>query len=224
MLHAVATLPREVARLSPQAASERLEALGYLDPAGALRHIESLTKGVSRKAAIQRAVLPALLGWFADAPGPDAGLLSFRQVSEALGTSPWYLRLLRDDYALARRLARLLASGSYATGLLLRAPEAVAMLADDSELVPPAAAAMAAEASAIIRRHSDADGVTTGLLALRRRELFRTAAADLLGLASAEQTASSLTSSAAVIVGAALDAAPAIVEALREICAAHSTS
>ena len=41
--------------------------------------------GVSRRAAIQRTLLPVLLGWFADAPQPDAGLLAFRQVSEALG-------------------------------------------------------------------------------------------------------------------------------------------
>ena len=52
---------------------------------GALRHIEALTAGVSRRAAIQRTLLPVLLGWFADAPEPDAGLLAFRQVSDALG-------------------------------------------------------------------------------------------------------------------------------------------
>jgi hypothetical protein len=28
---------------------------------------------------------------------PDAGLLGFRRVSEELGTSPWYLRMLRDS-------------------------------------------------------------------------------------------------------------------------------
>ena len=34
---------------------------------------------------MQRTLLPVLLGWLADAPEPDAGLLAFRQVSEALG-------------------------------------------------------------------------------------------------------------------------------------------
>ena len=126
---AVARLPGEVARLTPAAAQARLEALGYLDPAGALRHIEALTAGVSRRAAIQRTLLPVLLGWFADAAEPDAGLLAFRQVSDALGDSPWYLRLLRDETKAAERMARLLASSRYAAGLLLRAPEAVAILA-----------------------------------------------------------------------------------------------
>src|SRR6185437_6921969 len=88
LLDAVARLPTEAARLTPEAARTRLEALGYADPAGALRHIEALTTGVRRRAAIQRTLLPVLLGWFADAAEPDAGLLAFRQVSEALGSSP----------------------------------------------------------------------------------------------------------------------------------------
>jgi [glutamine synthetase] adenylyltransferase / [glutamine synthetase]-adenylyl-L-tyrosine phosphorylase len=144
LLDAVARLPADVIRLTPRAATARLEALGYRDPAGALRHIEALTTGVTRKAAIQRALAPAMLGWFADAPRPDAGLLAFRQVSEALGRSPWYLRLLRDDSKVAWRMARLLACGRYAAGLLLHAPAAVAMLADDAELAPRAPASLLA--------------------------------------------------------------------------------
>ena len=124
------------ARLTPEAARSRLEALGYEDPAGALRHLEALTAGVSRRAAIQRTLLPVLLGWFADAPDPDGGLLAFRRLSDALGTTPWYLRLLRDEGAVAHRLALLLASSRYAVDLLGRAPEAVRLLADDAELVP----------------------------------------------------------------------------------------
>jgi glutamate-ammonia-ligase adenylyltransferase len=46
-----------------------------------------------------------LLGWFADAAEPDAGLLAFRQVSEALGETPWFLRLLRDETKAAERMA-----------------------------------------------------------------------------------------------------------------------
>ena len=88
LLDAVAGLPGEAARLTTQAAEARLKALGYADPAGALRQIGTLTAGVSRRAAIQRTLLPLLLGWFADAADPDAGLLAFHQVSDALGNSP----------------------------------------------------------------------------------------------------------------------------------------
>ena len=68
LLTAVAQLSPDEARLTPAAARQRLEALGYADPAGALRHLEALTSGVRRAAAIQRTLLPVMLGWFADAP------------------------------------------------------------------------------------------------------------------------------------------------------------
>ncbi|HEY5018085.1 MAG TPA: bifunctional glutamine-synthetase adenylyltransferase/deadenyltransferase, partial [Streptosporangiaceae bacterium] len=156
LLDAVAKLPSGAARLTPDAARARLEALGYHDPAGALRHIEALTSGLRRRAAIQRTLLPVLLGWFADAAEPDAGLLAFRQVSEALGETPWFLRLLRDETKAAERIACVLASSRYATGLLLRAPEAVAIFADDAELIPKTADALRSEMMAAARRHAAA--------------------------------------------------------------------
>jgi glutamate-ammonia-ligase adenylyltransferase len=212
LLEAVARLPGEHVRLTPQAAQARLEALGYSDPAGALRHIGALTAGVSRKTAIQRTLLPVMLGWFADAAQPDAGLLAFRQVSEALGDSPWYLRLLRDDTRVAQRMARLLASSKYAASLLLRAPDAVAMLADDAQLAPRPADALRAEAGAAVRRHHEAAAAVAAALALRRRELLRTAAADMLDLAGIEETGESLSTVAAVTIGAALEVAARKVE------------
>jgi len=209
LLDAVARLPGEATRLRPEAAQDMLEALGYADPAGALRHIEALTGGVSRKAAMQRTLLPVLLGWLADAPEPDAGLLAFRQVSEALGGSPWYLRLLRDNAVVAQRMARLLASSRYATGLLLRAPEAVAMLGDDALLMRRPADELLAEATAAASRHESAQSAARAVLAIRRRELLRTAAADILGLAGIEDTGEALTSVAQVSIAAVLSAAVA---------------
>ena len=182
LLDAVARLPTEAARLTPAEARARLEALGYVDPAGALRHIDALTSGVSRRAAIQRTLLPVLLGWFAAAAEPDAGLLAFRQVSEALGSSPWYLRLLRDETKAAERMAHVLASSRYAAGLLLRAPEAVAIFGNDAELKPRSLTGLRAEMMAAIQRYEDdAEGAVTAVRSVRRRELLRTSAADSLG-------------------------------------------
>jgi [glutamine synthetase] adenylyltransferase / [glutamine synthetase]-adenylyl-L-tyrosine phosphorylase len=212
LLDAVARLPGEATRLRPESARDMLEALGYADPAGALRHIGALTAGVSRKAAMQRTLLPVLLGWLADAPEPDAGLLAFRQVSEALGGSPWYLRLLRDNAVVAQRMARLLASSRYATGLLLRAPEAVAMLGDDALLVRRPADELLAEATAAVSRHESAETAARAVLAIRRRELLRTAAADILRLAGIEDTSEALTSVAQVSIAAVLRGAVAQAE------------
>jgi [glutamine synthetase] adenylyltransferase / [glutamine synthetase]-adenylyl-L-tyrosine phosphorylase len=208
LLDAVARLPSEAARLSPAAAQARLEALGYADPAGALRHIDALTSGVSRRAAIQRTLLPVLLGWFADFAEPDAGLLAFRQVSEALGESPWFLRLLRDETKAASRVARVLASSRYAAGLLLRAPEAVALFGDDAELVPRDAVALAAEMMAPVRRHAgDAEAAVAAVRSQRRRELLRIAAADVLEVASLAGTGVALTDLTRACLEAALAAA-----------------
>ncbi|WP_243717511.1 bifunctional [glutamine synthetase] adenylyltransferase/[glutamine synthetase]-adenylyl-L-tyrosine phosphorylase [Actinomadura sp. KC345] len=213
LLRAVARLPGEEARLTAEAARTRLEALGYADPAGALRHIEALTSGVSRRAAIQRTLLPVMLGWFADAPDPDAGLLGFRQVSDALGTTPWYLRLLRDEVTVAERMAWLLGSSRYATDLLLRAPEAVAMLGADADLAPRFFEALRSEALAAVRRHTEDGGAASpeeavgAVRGLRRRELFRVSVADLLGMADVRAVGEALTGIAVVTVEAALSAA-----------------
>ncbi|MFF9471408.1 bifunctional [glutamine synthetase] adenylyltransferase/[glutamine synthetase]-adenylyl-L-tyrosine phosphorylase [Streptomyces roseolus] len=180
LLDAVAQLAPGETRLSPKAAGQRLEALGYADPAAALRHLEALASGVSRKAAIQRTLLPVLLGWFADSADPDAGLLGFRKVSDALGKTPWYLRLLRDEGAAAENLARVLSAGRLAPDLLLRAPEAVAILGDPEGLGPRGRAHLEQEVLAAVNRADDAEQAVAAARGVRRRELFRTAAADLI--------------------------------------------
>ncbi|WP_307848288.1 bifunctional [glutamine synthetase] adenylyltransferase/[glutamine synthetase]-adenylyl-L-tyrosine phosphorylase [Microbispora oryzae] len=208
LLQAVARLPESETRLSAAAATARLEALGYADPEGALRHIAALTSGVSRRAAIQRTLLPVMLAWFADAPDPDAGLLGFRQVSDKLGGTPWYLRLLRDETAVAERLARLLGTSRYVTGLLLHAPDAVGMLGSPAELAVRPAATLAAEAAAAVARHGeDTEKAVAAVRALRRRELFRTACADLSGLIDIEEVGQALSALNDVTIQAALDAA-----------------
>ncbi len=180
LLDAVAQLAPGETRLSPKAAGQRLEALGYADPVAALRHLEALASGVSRKAAIQRTLLPVLLGWFADSADPDAGLLGFRKVSDALGKTPWYLRLLRDEGAAAENLARVLSAGRLAPDLLLRAPEAVAILGDPEGLKPRGRDHLEQEVLAAVGRADDAEQAVAAARGVRRRELFRTAAADLI--------------------------------------------
>jgi glutamate-ammonia-ligase adenylyltransferase len=200
LVEAVARVPGEVLRLSPAAAQERLEILGFRDTAAALRHLEALTGGVSRYASIQQTLLPVLLAEFADAPEPDRGLLAYRQVSDTLRATPWFLRLLRDEGAVAQRLARLLGLSRYVTDLLVRDPEALRLLADDAELVSRTGQSLVDGFTAAVDRHGwigakgwrgGAGAAAQAVRALRRRELFRIASADLLstmpnGLAPAQ--------------------------------------
>ncbi|MER7444145.1 bifunctional [glutamine synthetase] adenylyltransferase/[glutamine synthetase]-adenylyl-L-tyrosine phosphorylase [Micromonospora avicenniae] len=183
LLESVARVPADGLRLTPEAARHRLEILGFGDPAGALRHLQALTGGVSRTAAIQRTLLPVLLSEFADAPEPDRGLLNYRQVSDKLGSTPWYLRLLRDEGPVARRLARVLSSSRYAADLLAREPEALRLLAEESELVPRPRDVLHEGFAAAAARHTDPVEATRAVRALRRRELVRIACADVLSRA-----------------------------------------
>ncbi|SDP47020.1 glutamate-ammonia-ligase adenylyltransferase [Klenkia soli] len=182
LLSAVARVPGEQLALGPQAAGVWLRALGFADPEGALRHLAALTGGVSRSASMQRYLLPVLLQTLASCADPDAGLLAYRQVSEAMGGNQWYLRLLRDEGQVAERLAQLLGSSQYVAGLLTRTPEALRLLARDEELVPRTAASLtSAWLQSVARAGDAADGVRV-LRGLRRTELLRIACADLLGL------------------------------------------
>ncbi len=212
LLAAVAKLPGVEARLTPEAATQRLSALGYEDPQAALRHLEALTNGVSRSSAIQRTLLPVMLEWFADAPDPDAGLLGFRRISEALGSTHWYLRLLRDEGQVAQRMALLLASSRYATDLLQRAPEGVALLAKDAGLVPLDRAALTKEMVSGGLRQSDPAEAIQAVRAIRRRELFRIAVADLCELLDVAEVGYALTDVTAATLEAALAVATAAVE------------
>ncbi|MGN6160134.1 MAG: bifunctional [glutamine synthetase] adenylyltransferase/[glutamine synthetase]-adenylyl-L-tyrosine phosphorylase, partial [Marmoricola sp.] len=178
LLSAVARMSGDEAGLSPDAARQRLAALGYADPEAALRHLQALTGGVSRTASIQRALLPAMLDWFADAPDPDAGLFGFRRISETLGSTHWYLRPLRDEGQAAQRLAQVLATSRYATQLLEREPDGV-MILGEPVLTPTSAEDLLAEMDQTARRRSSAREAVLALRGIRRRQLLRTSVADL---------------------------------------------
>ena len=180
LLEAVARIPETDVRLSSEAAGDRLAALGYADPAAALRNLEALTSGVTRTANIQKALLPAMLQWFAECADPDAGLFGFRRISEALGRTPWYLKTLRDEGQVAERLARVLATSRYATTLLETEPQGVQILAGD--LSPQPAEALTEEMLASSGRQEDVEKAVRAIRAVRRRELFRLAAGEVLGL------------------------------------------
>ncbi|MDR2378023.1 MAG: bifunctional [glutamine synthetase] adenylyltransferase/[glutamine synthetase]-adenylyl-L-tyrosine phosphorylase [Bifidobacteriaceae bacterium] len=177
LLPATAKLTAGEATLAPGAARDRLGALGYRHPDGALRHIAALTSGVTRQAAIQRQLLPVMLGWFADGADPDAGLLSFRRLSEALGSTHWYLRMLRDSAGAAERLSHALAASKFVAENLARSPESARWFESDRDLEPRQAADLSGELAAVIERRESAATAATAVRSLRRRELTRLATA-----------------------------------------------
>lgn len=215
LLSAVARLSPDEARLTPEAARERLAALGYRDPSGALRHIEALTGGVSRSASIQKQLLPVMLSWFAEEADPDSGLLAFRKVSEELSDSQWYLRLLRDEGSAAETLAHTLGASRFAGQLLLVSPEAVQMLGDADGRRPRGQEDLRRRMRAAAGRREDPEAAVASIRAIRRAEIFRIAVADLADELDLEQVGEALADLADATIVASLEAVTRAVERRR---------
>ncbi len=209
LLTAVSRLSPDTGRLSEREAAARLGALGWTSPDGALGHLRALTGGVSRAASIQQTLLPVLLDELAGSPDPDRGLLAYRRVSEALASTPWYLRLLRDEGLVAERLMLLLGTSTLVPDLLVRAPEVLRLLAapvagqpDELRRDP---ADFAASLRLTVARQHDPDVAAATARSMRRHELLRVACADLLGLLSTEEVCAALSSVWVAVLEATLE-------------------
>jgi glutamate-ammonia-ligase adenylyltransferase len=206
LLSAVAALPADERVLSTEQAHDRLAAIGFRDPAGALRHIGALTSGLSRKATIQRHLMPVMIRWFADGVDPDYGLLAFRRLSERLGDTHWFLRMLRDSSGAAESLSRVLSGSRYVGELIEWIPESAAWLDDPELLRPRSRAALQQEARAIQTRHGTVIDAMRSVRALRRREQLRVAMGAILGSVTIEEVAEGLTTITEVTIQATLRA------------------
>lgn len=204
LLSAVAALPDDGYALTSEQAEARLAAIGFTDPRGALHHIAALTGGVSRRAQIQRTLLPVMLQWFAEGADPDYGLLAFRRLSDDLGEAYWFLRMLRDSSGAARRLTHVLSSSRFVGGLFERIPEAAAWLENDGELRPRPLDELLAETAATVARHAeDQDAAAGALRTARRREVLRLALGAILGIITVEELGDALSSiTTAALTGA----------------------
>ncbi|MDO5048968.1 MAG: bifunctional [glutamine synthetase] adenylyltransferase/[glutamine synthetase]-adenylyl-L-tyrosine phosphorylase [Actinomycetaceae bacterium] len=179
LVEATAKLTTSEVLMDEGAARDRLSAFGYRDPAGALRHVEALMKGTSRTAVIQRHLLPVMLGWFASGADPDRGLLNFRALSERIGSTHWYMALLRDSRVAARRLAEVLPTSTFAVNALMDQPQAVQWLDDEAMLKPRPEELLRKECAALVDRHDHRDSAMERVRYVHYREVTRSALADL---------------------------------------------
>ena len=193
LLSAVSGLSQEDLELTSAQAQDRLAAIGFGDTKGALAHISALTTGLSRRAAIQRQLLPVLLQWFAEGTDPDAALLAFRRLSEDLGDSHWYLRMLRDSSGAAKRMTQVFSTSRLATSLFEKMPEAAAWFDREDELEPDTLESLNAQFEAIVSRHEDAELAAASIRAIRRKETLRVGMGAALGIIDLERTSQGLT-------------------------------
>lgn len=204
LLPEAAKLSDDDISLDREAAADRLAGIGYRDPVRAVGHIAALTEGVSRTAKIQRQLLPVLLGWFADGPEPDSGLLHFRILSETMGRTHWYMKLLRDSGMAAQRLAHVLSTSRYLADAIPTLPESVRWLEGDDELLPISIESLQAELDSLVSRRTTPEGIAMAGRYLRRRALLRTGLALALGTIDTRAAQRSITNAAEIAVNAAL--------------------
>ena len=208
LLSAVAALPDDGLALTSEQAVARLNAIGFVDAKGALHHIAALTNGVSRRAQIHRTLLPVILQWLAEGADPDYGLLAFRRLSDDLGESYWFLRMLRDSSGAAQRLTNVLASSRYVGGLFERIPEGAAWLENEDELRPRPLDTLLDEARATVARYDgDVEAAAKALRTGRRRELLRLALAGILDVISVEDLGRALSDVTTTVLTGALSLA-----------------
>ena len=205
LLSAAAKLEGSTLELSNSQVEDRLRAIGFADPSGAHKNIAALTSGLSRRAAIQKQLLPVLLEWFAKGTDPDSALLAFRRLSEDLGESPWYLRMLRDATGAAERMTQVLSNSRLATSLFERIPEAAAWFERLEDLVPMTEAELKIEFNAIVARHEQGDTAAASMRQIRRRETLRIAMGAVLGELSLNQISQALSDLTACYVRGILD-------------------
>lgn len=215
LLPATAKLSTDNVALEPEAAKVRLAAIGYGEPTSAYANALALTTGLNRTAAISRHIMPVMLEWIAQGSEPDRGLASFRDISEALGTTSWYMRLLRDSRVVAERLAKLVSTSRYVAQELPSLAEAIAWLDSDELLEPIDPADLTAELDALLARRTDPTDIAIAGRALRRRELLRTSMADTLLMGKNHQRA--ISNAGQIAVEAVLRGARIKAQAPREL-------
>ncbi|MGH8957276.1 MAG: bifunctional [glutamine synthetase] adenylyltransferase/[glutamine synthetase]-adenylyl-L-tyrosine phosphorylase [Acidimicrobiia bacterium] len=186
-------------------AEERLEALGFVDVAGAARAFETLTTGLSRRSSMMQQLLPLMLDWLADSPDPDLGLTQLAKLVESSSDQAELTGTVRDRPVAAQRLCHLLGSSRLIGRFLDRLPEFLPRLADDRLLTDlPHGEAVIAVALERMKLRGGRDARMGSLRRFVRRRVLRVAAADLLELADPETVASALSDTADAAAGAAL--------------------
>jgi len=209
LLESVSRLDKDAVRLSPDAAVRQLAALGYSAPEHALEHLTALSGGASRKSRIQALLLPQLLEYLGDTVDPDAGLLAYRRLSDALYDTEWFLRVLRDEPSVSERLMTVLGSSLYVPELLIKAPDVIRLYAagpSGPRLLDPKPKEVAGAIVVSSARYTEPGRAIAAARSLRRAELARVASADILGMLEVPQVCEALSSVWSAVLEAALAA------------------
>jgi len=190
--------------LAPDAAQERLGALGFRQPGRALKFLGDLTSGLSRRAQLMRTLLPVMLDWMSEAPDPDLAVSAFRDVALRVGGNPAALGALRDSPPVVELLCRVLGTSKLLGEHLLHVPEFVAEMGDPRALAKRTREQYRHEATERVEWRGDSEARGAALRRLKRAGVLRLASRDLAGAASPDEVGKELSYLAEGAVSAAL--------------------
>jgi glutamate-ammonia-ligase adenylyltransferase len=185
-------------------ALETLAPIPFDDPAGAFRLLRDLGgHGVSDQ-AYDRLLAP-LTEALATNADPDRALVNFCSWIDRVGSRTSYFGLLADDPAALHSLLTVFAASQYLSGILIRHPEYLELLASRSvrertRTLPE----FLAEAERRIRLASGADKKRDALRRFKLPEILRIGARDILGFASLSHTVTEISDFAEACVRSSL--------------------
>ena len=197
------------AALSAEAAGARLAAFGFADVERTRQAVRELAGGLTRSSRLMQQMLPLLLGWLADAPDPDLGLLGLRRLASGEQRSTELVTTFRESPEAARRLCLLLGTSRLLGDAFEHNPEEIEALGEPDGLAVRAPADLRAGAATALGWRRGLPARQQGLYRFKQRELLRIAARDILRLDDDAEavvvTAGQLTALAEASVQAALD-------------------
>ncbi|MGI8758075.1 MAG: bifunctional [glutamine synthetase] adenylyltransferase/[glutamine synthetase]-adenylyl-L-tyrosine phosphorylase [Acidimicrobiales bacterium] len=191
--------------MSEEVAEARLEAFGFTGAERTRQAVHELTRGLTRSSRLMHQLLPLLLGWLADSPDPDQGLLGLRTLASGSQRSSELVRAFRESPETARRLCIVLGTSRMLGEHLHHNPDLISDLGDDDALAARTTAELAEQATNALRWRQ-AEGHNAGLKRFKEREVVRIGGRDLVGSADVDEIAVDLTALAEATLVTAVEA------------------
>ena len=164
----------------PGAIEARLQAFGFSDGMRTRAAVRELTRGLTRSSRLMQQILPLLLGWLAESPDPDLGLLNVRNLCSDPRRSAEFIRAFRESPEAARQLCCLVGTTRLAADVLQRNPELVDRLPDASRLATQERADLVESARLALGWRSELEERQRALQRWKDRHLFGVMARDVL--------------------------------------------
>ena len=205
LLEAFATGDEELLS-RPGAVEARLSAFGFSDGLRTRAAVRELTRGLTRSSRLMQQILPLLLGWLAESPDPDLGLLNVRNLVNDPRRSAEFTRVFRESPEAARRLCHLVGTTRLAAETLQRNPDVVARLPDPARLATPERAELVASATLALDWRAELEQRQRGLRRWKDRHLLGVIARDVLHDSPVTEVGAGVTAIAEASLEAALGA------------------